>query len=90
MLISEYDKNIEQEKALVLLEAKKTLTTPYLSVSDLDTIKLHSLNKLNDKLNICEFVGDESEFWDFCDRHILDMSIKLDELLPSLSKSVSP
>ena len=87
MLISEYDHNIEHEKQAILLAAENSLISLSIECSDLDTYKIRYLEQLNQKLNVCEFIGDEADFWDFCDKHILDLSVKLDKLLENaLSK----
>lgn len=85
MLASKYDQNIEGDKQEIMQEAEKFVDSHNLTQDEYGSFKIKYLEQLNEKLNVCEFIGDEADFWDFCDRHILDLSTQLDHLIQKLS-----
>ena len=85
MLASKYDQNIEGDKQEIMQQAEKFVDSHNLTQDEYGSFKIKYLQQLNEKLNVCEFIGDEADFWGFCDRHILDLSTQLDHLIQKLS-----
>lgn len=85
MLASKYDQNIEGDKQERMQEAEKFVDSHSLTQDEYGSFKIKYLEQLNEKLNVCEFIGDEADFLGFCDRHILDLSTQLDHLIQKLS-----
>ena len=85
MLASKYDQNIEGDKQEIMQQAEKFVDSHNLTQDEYGSFKIKYLEQLNEKLNVCEFIGDEADFWDLCDRHILDLSTQLDHLIQKLS-----